>query len=80
VGADKVARFLAAVAPQGTDIPGLRVEVAEINGAPAVVAWTDEGPFMALQLVVADGLIEQVLYVANPDKLAGLAVAPESRA
>jgi RNA polymerase sigma-70 factor (ECF subfamily) len=73
VGADKVARFLAAVGPQGGDIPGLRVGLAEINGAPAVVAWTDEGPFMALQLVLADGLVEQVLYVANPDKLSGLA-------
>jgi RNA polymerase sigma-70 factor (ECF subfamily) len=73
VGADKVARFLAAVGPQGADLPGLRVVVAEINGAPAVVAWTDEGPFMALQLVLAGGLVEQVLYVANPDKLRGLA-------
>jgi RNA polymerase sigma-70 factor (ECF subfamily) len=74
VGADKVARFLAAVGPQGTELPGLRVEIADINGAPAVVAWTDDGPFMALQLVLADGLVEQVLYVANPDKLAGLAL------
>jgi len=72
VGADKVARFLAAVGPQGTDLPGLRVELTDVNGAPAIVAWTDEGPFMALQLVLADGLVEQVLYVANPDKLAGL--------
>jgi RNA polymerase sigma-70 factor (TIGR02957 family) len=72
VGADKVARFLAAVGPQGADLPGLRVEVAEINGAPAVVAWTDAGPFMALQLVLVGGLVDQVLYVANPDKLAGL--------
>jgi RNA polymerase sigma-70 factor (ECF subfamily) len=76
VGADKVARFLAAVGPQGVDLPGLRVEVADINGAPAVVAWTEDGPFMALQLVLADGLVEQVLYVANPEKLAGLGTAP----
>jgi RNA polymerase sigma-70 factor (ECF subfamily) len=72
VGADKVARFLAAVGPQGADVPDLRVEVADINGAPAVVAWTGAQPYMALQLVLADGLVEQVLYVANPDKLAGL--------
>jgi RNA polymerase sigma-70 factor (ECF subfamily) len=78
VGADKVARFLAAVAPQGGDIPGLRVELTDVNGAPAIVAWTDEGPFMALQLVLEDGLVQQVLYVANPDKLAGL-VLPSSR-
>jgi len=72
IGAEKVARFLGAVGPQGVDLPGLRVEVADINGAPAIVAWTDEGPFMALQLVLAGGLVEQVLYVANPEKLAGL--------
>jgi RNA polymerase sigma-70 factor (TIGR02957 family) len=74
VGADKVARFLAAVGPQGAELPGLRVEVADINGAPAVVAWTDDGPFMALQLVLVDGLVEQVLFVANPEKLAGIAL------
>lgn len=74
VGADKVARFLAAVAPQGVHLPGLRVEVTDINGAPAVVAWTEGAPFMALQLVLVDGLVDQVLYVANPDKLAGLAL------
>jgi len=76
VGADKVARFLAAVGPQGAALPGLRAEVADINGAPAVVAWTDEGPFMALQLVLVGGLVEQVLYVANPEKLAGLGATP----
>jgi RNA polymerase sigma-70 factor (ECF subfamily) len=74
-GADKVARFLAAVGPQGMEVPGLRMELAEVNGAPAVVAWTDEGPFMALQLVVADGLVQQIFYVANPDKLRGIAAA-----
>jgi RNA polymerase sigma-70 factor (TIGR02957 family) len=74
VGADKVARFLAAIGPQGADL-GLRVGMAEVNGAPAVVAWSDEGPYMALQLVLVDGLVEQVLYMGNPDKLAGIAAA-----
>jgi RNA polymerase sigma-70 factor (ECF subfamily) len=75
VGADKVARFLAAVGPLGTDVLGLQLGLAEINGAPAVVAWTDAGPYMALQLVLVDGLVEQVLFMANPDKLAGIAGA-----
>ncbi|MGY1602669.1 RNA polymerase sigma-70 factor [Geodermatophilus sp. SYSU D00815] len=75
VGADKVARFVAAVAPQGGGLPGWRVEEAELNGAPAVVVWTDEGPYMALQLVLVDGLVEQVLLMGNPDKLAGIAAA-----
>ena len=30
---------------------------------------------MALQLVLVDGLVDQVLYMANPDKLAGIARA-----
>jgi RNA polymerase sigma-70 factor (ECF subfamily) len=74
VGADKVARFLAAIGPVGAGL-GLRVGMAEVNGAPAVVAWSDEGPYMALQLVLVDGLVEQVFYMGNPDKLAGLAAA-----
>jgi RNA polymerase sigma-70 factor (TIGR02957 family) len=78
-GADKVARFLAAVAPQGADVPGLRAGVAEVNGAPAVVAWTDDGPYLALQLVLVDGLVEQVLFIANPEKLAGIAAAAGHR-
>lgn len=78
-GTDKVARFLAAVGPQGAGMPDLRVELAEVNGAPAVVAWTDDGPFMALQLVVADGLVQQVFYVANPDKLRGVAAGGSGR-
>jgi RNA polymerase sigma-70 factor (ECF subfamily) len=74
VGADKVARFLAAIAPVGAEL-GLRVGMADVNGAPAVIAWNDEGPYMALQLVLVDGLVEQVLYMGNPEKLAGIAAA-----
>ena len=77
VGADKVARFLAAVGRRrAATSPACGSGLAEINGAPAVVAWTDAGPYMALQLVLADGLVQQVLYVANPDKLAGIGAAP----
>jgi RNA polymerase sigma-70 factor (TIGR02957 family) len=76
VGAEKVARFLAAVGPQGAQVPGLRVQVVDVNGAPAVVAWTDAGPYLAIQLALVDGLVEQVWFMGNPDKLAGLAVAP----
>jgi RNA polymerase sigma-70 factor (ECF subfamily) len=76
VGAEKVARFLAAVGPLGTELPGLRVEIADVNGAPALVGWTDDGPYMALQLVLVDGLIDEVLYFANPEKLAGIGDAP----
>ena len=61
-----------AVAEQGASIPGLRIEVAEVNGWPAIVGWTGVEPFGSISLAVADGRIEQVLVVVNPDKLAGL--------
>jgi RNA polymerase sigma-70 factor (TIGR02957 family) len=71
-GAEKVARFLVGIAEKGGDIPGLRIEVAEVNGLPAIVGWVGAEPFGSISLAVADGLIEQVLVVVNPDKLAGL--------
>ena len=51
------------------DLPGLRVEITEVNGAAAVVAWVDGEPLMSLSLVVTDGLVGQILLVRNPDKL-----------
>jgi RNA polymerase sigma-70 factor (TIGR02957 family) len=71
-GADKVARFLVGIAEKGGAIPGLRIEVAEVNGSPAIVGWVGAEPFGSISLTTADGLIEQVLVVVNPDKLAGL--------
>jgi RNA polymerase sigma-70 factor (ECF subfamily) len=71
-GSGKVARWLVAVAQQGASIPDLRIEVAEVNGSPAIVGWSGAEPFGAISLSVVDGRIEQVLVVVNPDKLAGL--------
>jgi len=71
-GADKVARFLVGIAQQGADIEGLRIEVAEVNGWPALVGWVGTEPFGSISLAVSAGRIEQVLVVVNPDKLAGL--------
>ncbi|MGY1832573.1 RNA polymerase sigma-70 factor [Geodermatophilus sp. SYSU D01180] len=73
-GADKVARFLAAVIPGGMSQPGLRMVLTDVNGRPGVAAWTDGEPLVAVSLVVTDGLVQQVLVVLNPDKLAGLRV------
>jgi RNA polymerase sigma-70 factor (TIGR02957 family) len=75
-GSDKVARWLMAVTQQGASIPDLRIEVAEVNGWPAIVGRSGAEPFASISLAVAGGAIEQVLVVVNPDKLAGLAVPP----
>ena len=73
-GSEKVARWLVGVAQQGAGIPDLRIELAEVNGSPAIVGWSGRDPFGSICLTVADGRIEQVLVVVNPDKLAGLVV------
>ena len=73
-GADKVSRFVVAIAAAGLAIPGLRTEVTEVNGQAGIVGWIGTDPLMAICPVVADGRIEQVLIMVNPDKLAGLAV------
>jgi RNA polymerase sigma-70 factor (TIGR02957 family) len=76
-GADKVARFLVGAARQGAQVPGLRIEVADVNGSPALVGWIGTEPVGSVSLAVAGGRVEQVLVVVNPDKLAGL-VPPTS--
>ncbi|MGY1753161.1 RNA polymerase sigma-70 factor [Blastococcus sp. SYSU D01042] len=73
-GADKVARFTLGVAAQGMALPDLRIEIADLNGSPAVVVWSGDEPQMTMSLVVAGDRVEQVLVVRNPDKLAGLSV------
>jgi RNA polymerase sigma factor (sigma-70 family) len=72
VGAEKVARFLLATTAQGLSIPGLHVEVIDVNGAPGVVVWAGGAPYMTMSLLLVDGLVERVLVVRNPEKLSGL--------
>jgi RNA polymerase sigma-70 factor (TIGR02957 family) len=77
-GADKVARFVAAITAEGlATIPDLRAEIADVNGTPGIVAWSGEQPFVAMSLLVSEGRIDQVYVMVNPEKLAGL-TAPSS--
>jgi RNA polymerase sigma-70 factor (TIGR02957 family) len=76
-GADKVARFVLATAVQSLELPDLRVEITDVNGAPAIAAWLGGEPFLSMSLVVTGGRVEQALLVRNPDKLGGLRPAPQ---
>ncbi|MEU1665492.1 RNA polymerase sigma factor SigJ [Streptomyces sparsogenes] len=69
--ADKIARFMVAV----TQAAGQHPELAftEINGGPALVLFADGRPDTVLSLDVADGLVQAVYIIRNPDKLAHLA-------
>ena len=82
-GAEKVARFLLAVATEertarflesvGAEPSGeLRVHLAQVNGEPGVVLTTGDEPISALVLEVSDSMVRTVRLVANPEKLAGV--------
>ncbi len=70
-GDDNVARFMVGVA--GKAAPDATMEVVTVNGAPAWRIHQNGALYGVFQLVVAEGLIRQLLLVANPDKLGGLA-------
>src|SRR5215208_3528805 len=82
-GAEKVARFLIAVATEERTArflrsveaePSLdvRVHLAHINDGPGVVVSAGGRPISALVLDVAGGLVRTIHWVANPEKLTGL--------
>ncbi|MFF8606495.1 RNA polymerase sigma factor SigJ [Streptomyces sp. NPDC015346] len=68
--ADKVGRFLAAVA-QGTE-SAYELRFVEVNGAPAVLTLADGRPDSLFQIEVRDGRVQCVYIVRNPDKLHAL--------
>ncbi|MBD0694634.1 RNA polymerase sigma-70 factor [Streptomyces sp. CBMA123] len=69
MGADKVARLLAAVFPELARI-GLTTEAHEINGQPGAIFRDRDGKVLqTLALDVLDGQIQTIRFVLNPDKL-----------
>ncbi|GGL87674.1 RNA polymerase sigma24 factor [Streptomyces fumigatiscleroticus] len=71
--ADKVGRFLAGVVGKG--LPDLSVRFLEVNGGPAVLALSGGKPDSVFQLDIADGRVQAVYIVRNPDKLRSLPTA-----
>jgi RNA polymerase sigma-70 factor (ECF subfamily) len=82
-GAEKVARFMLAVATEekmarflesigAEPVPSLGVHPAQVNGGPGVVITSAGRPITALVLDVADGAVQTIHLVANPEKLAGV--------
>jgi RNA polymerase sigma-70 factor (TIGR02957 family) len=83
-GADKVARFLLAVATEermarflrsvGSEpiVADLRVRVAPVNGGPGILVVSGDKPISALVLDVSEGVVRTIHLVANPEKLAGV--------
>ena len=58
------------LAPQGV----MRVEWADVNGWPGLVAYGPQGPITAVNAEAGPtGLVTQVHMVSNPDKLRAIA-------
>jgi hypothetical protein len=71
VGADHVGRWLLGVLNKPV-VPGVRLEVAEINGAPGLLATFARQPVGAISFDVVDGHVAALRLIVNPDKLTGL--------
>ena len=75
-GADKVARFVAAIATRpymGIEIAHMSIVDAEINGTPGRLIMAGSRPVAALTLTVSGDRVTAIQLLSNPDKLTALA-------
>jgi RNA polymerase sigma-70 factor (TIGR02957 family) len=84
LGAEKVARFLLAVATEermarflksvGSEpiVADLRVSMAPVNGESGILVVSEDKPISVLVLGVSDGVVRTIYLVANPQKLDGV--------
>ncbi|MFJ8940493.1 RNA polymerase sigma-70 factor [Streptomyces sp. NPDC102365] len=70
--ADKVGRFLGGAVRKG--VSGATFRFLEVNGGPAFLVLSGGKPDSVFQLDIADGRIQCVYIVRNPEKLLSLAV------
>ncbi|MFB4281351.1 MULTISPECIES: RNA polymerase sigma-70 factor [unclassified Nonomuraea] len=65
-----IAKFMASIGM--AEVSGMSFAVAMLNNAPAVVISADGRVISVLTFLVADGRIETIYLVANPEKIAHL--------
>jgi len=70
-GRDKVSRFLLGLMSKAP--ADLAFSEAEINGQPAILLWIGGALYDVMSFEIADGQIQALRFVLNPDKLAYLA-------
>ena len=76
-GPERVARFFMGLV--GKAPSSFTVRQAWINGGPGIVGYVDGRPLNVLTFDVADGRIQAVRIVLNPDKLGAVPPLPEGR-
>ncbi|MGA8218140.1 MAG: RNA polymerase sigma-70 factor [Solirubrobacterales bacterium] len=69
-GRDRVTRTLGAWSKQLLRLPGLEMRPAEINGQPGAIWMDGDGLVISvMELDIADGQIQRINGIVNPDKL-----------
>ena len=75
-GADRVSRFLFGILRQAP--PGLVIRRARVNGRPGIIGYFADGrPQSVTTLEVADGRIQAIRIVVNPEKLRAVPPLPD---
>jgi RNA polymerase sigma-70 factor (TIGR02957 family) len=69
-GARRVAQTLAAWSKQATRIPGIGFRLVEVNGQPGALSFDGDGKIInVMALDIADGSVQGIRSIVNPDKL-----------
>jgi RNA polymerase sigma-70 factor (ECF subfamily) len=80
VGADRVSRLLIGLGSQMHEL-GLTIQAHQINGQPGAIVFDASGQLTnVFSLDIADGLVQTVRSVINPDKLGHLGSVADVRA
>jgi RNA polymerase sigma factor (sigma-70 family) len=74
-GRDKVARLLASFAPRAP--AGTTFSIEHFNGAPGIVVRVDGVTITTMAMSVADGQVQSLQLVANPQKLVFMETHPD---
>jgi RNA polymerase sigma-70 factor (TIGR02957 family) len=79
-GSRRVARTLAAWFRQGVNIPDTELREVEVNGQPGAVLMAGGRIVSVLALDIADGRVQAVRGIVNPDKLRHIGEVADVRA
>jgi RNA polymerase sigma-70 factor, ECF subfamily len=68
-----VARTLGSWARAGARIPGVTMRIVDVNGQPGAITTDGDGNVInVMTLDIADGRVQAIRSIVNPDKLAHL--------
>jgi len=69
-GADRVARVAIGLSRAAAEFPDVRMEFSIYNSTPALLIYSEGHLDVVLAVSIADGKVEHIFAIRNPDKLA----------